>query len=182
MDCYIDYVGLTNCVGAYETAPSGQYINSLAGITWDKVDNLGDAEQRNWRGVWRDVQIQASRRFKIDAMTALNDCYQLNKDCDYETILCDEDNMEKLTVAWMYLLGIYIIQEQLYTPRLNRYTTIDRKQAEDLQKLYQDEYTHFLTQAAALLDVSECELCCGGQIKSVTYFPGLSSPRPFIIP
>jgi hypothetical protein len=172
MDCYIDYVGLTNCVGAYETAPSGQYINTLAGITWDKVDNLGDAEQRNWRGVWRDVQLNASRRFKLDVMTAINGCYRVSKDCDYEAILCDEANMEKLTSAWMYLLGINIMHEQLYTPRLNRYTTIDRKQAEQLRDFYQTEYTAFLQQAAPLLDVSECELCEGGQTTSVTYYPG----------
>ncbi len=173
MDCYIDYIGLTNCVGAYETSPSGQYINTLAGITWDKVDKLGDQEQRNWRGVWRDVQLNASRRFKVDVMTALNGCYKLNKDCNYEDILCNEDNMEKLTVAWMYLLGINIMQEQLYTPRLNRYTTIDRKQAEELRTFYQQEYTAFLGQAAPLLDVSDCELCCGGGIEVVTSFPGL---------
>lgn len=180
MDCYIDYVGLTNCVGLYETAPSGQYINSLAGITWDKVDNLSDTEQRNWRGVWRDVQLNASRRFKLDVMTALNGCYRLSKDCDYEAILCLEANMEKLTVAWMYLLGINIMLEQLYTPRLNRYTTIDYKQAEKLLEFYQGEYAAFLQQAAPLLDVSECELCCGGSMSTVTYFPGLGPCIPII--
>jgi hypothetical protein len=173
VDCYKDYVGLTACFGAYETSPSGQYINSLAGITWDNIDNLADKDQRDFEGVWDDVQANAARRFKLDVMTAINGCYKLNKECDYEAILCDEGNMEKLTAAWMYLLGIHVMHERLYTPRLNRYTTVDRNQAKELLEFYQGEYSEFLKQAVALLDVSECELnCSGGDLESVIYYPG----------
>jgi hypothetical protein len=120
LTCWIDYIGLNNCVGVYNTSPSGHYINSLPGLTWDNIDNIADTEQRTWEGVWADVQQTAIARFYTDALTAIGSCFQLSKDCAYEDILCDEDNMVILTNAWKYLLGAQIMIERMYSPRLNR--------------------------------------------------------------
>jgi len=168
----MDYVGLNNCVGVYNSSPSGQYINTLFGITWENIDALSEDEQQDWEGVWADVQRNAAIRFQLDIKTSINGCYQIDKECDYEAIICDEDNMELLTSAWMYLLGVYIMFERLYTSRLNKYTTVNREDAKELKELYQTEYETFLKQAVLLLDVTSCELCCGGgNPESVVYLP-----------
>lgn len=171
LTCWIDYIGLNNCVGVYGTSPSGHYINSLPGLTWDNIDNIADTEQRTWEGVWADVQQTAIARFYTDALTAIGSCFQLSKDCVYEDILCDEDNMVKLTNAWKYLLGAQIMIERMYSPRLNRYTTVDREQAKELLDHYQVEYETYLKQAVKLLDTTECDLCCGGSVASVVWLP-----------
>lgn len=171
LNCWIDYIGLNHCVGVYNTSPSGHYINSLPGLTWDNIDRIADSEQRTWEGVWADVQQTAIARFYTDALTAIGSCHQLDKECDYETILCDEDNMVILTNAWKYLLGTQVMIERLYSPRLNRYTTVDREQAKELKDFYQSEYENYLQQAVKLIDTSDCTLCCGGQVSNVIWIP-----------
>lgn len=172
LDCYIDWVGLNGCVGAYETANSGQYITSLPGLNLKNINAIADDNQRTWRGVWDDVQQRSARKFYSDLRVGVNDCFQLNTDCDYiEDIFCKEENMELLTGAWMYLLGSEIMLERMYSDRLNFYTTFDRKAAEELKDLYQSEYKDELARAIKTLDTSACELCCGGGLESVVYYP-----------
>lgn len=44
------------------------YINDLAGIEFDNIEELADADQVSWTGVWADVQNRALRRFKLDVL------------------------------------------------------------------------------------------------------------------
>lgn len=64
MECLRDYIGVLGC-GA--TAPAGtKYINSLPGISLESIESLADSEQRNYLGVWNDVQTRALAKFDID--------------------------------------------------------------------------------------------------------------------
>lgn len=153
MQCIIDYIGLQVC--ANQDAPvSGLYINTLPGITLESIEKIAGPDQVTYAGVWRDAQAEAAIRFKIDFIAALNKCYTINRHCDYEDMICD--NVESLTNAWRYLLGNQLMIFRLYSTRLNRFTTIDAKKAEELKDFYQIEYEKSLMQAIDFIDVSGC--------------------------
>lgn len=153
MDCLINYIGFTNCANEQEPE-SGMYINTLPGISLESVDKIANSEQVTYIQVWNDAQSEAAVRFKIDFMAKLNECYTLSSKCDYEEMICD--NIEHLIVAWRYLLGNQIMLYRINSTRLNRFTTIDKKQGEDLAAYYQVEYEKALGVAIKLVDVSSC--------------------------
>jgi hypothetical protein len=170
LDCLIDYIGLNYCsTGAYETPDSGLYLNTLPGITIESMDKIADREQITYLGVWNDVQRSAAIRFKNHVISEVTKCYQLNKDCNYEDLVCE--NKEKLAQSWAYLLANQLMVERIYSTRLNRFTTIDIEQARELKDFYEQEFFKELELAVKLMDVSGCELCCGGSIQSVTWIP-----------
>ena len=168
MDCLIDYIGILVC--GNETSGSGQFINSLPGISLESIDKIADNEQLTYKGVWRDAQIEAWNRFYIDVINELSKCYKLQPYCDYEDIICL--NKTRLITAWKYLLGNQLMIFRLYTQRLNRFTTVDLKQAAELRDFYQAEYEKSLELAAKVMDISSCQCIeCGGNPEVVTWLP-----------
>lgn len=168
MSCLDNYIGLRVC--GNETSDSGQFINSLPGISLESIDKIADAEQITYKGVWADVQAEAWNRFFIDVINELTKCYQLQPYCDYEEIICL--NKSKLITAWKYLLGNQLMLFRLYTTRLNRFTTVDLKQAAELRDHYAVEYENALKLAAKIMDVSACEcMQCGNNPETVYILP-----------
>lgn len=171
LDCLIGYVGLKIC--GDETNISGLWINSLPGISLESIEKIADSEQVSYAGVWRDVQAEAQARFFVDVIDEISKCYQVSPYCDYEAIICG--NKQIIGNAWRYLLGNQLMLFRLYTTRLNRFTTIDLKDAAELRDLYQAEYERSLTQAVKLIDVSGCCLECSGNPETVVWFPGVTN-------
>jgi len=169
MQCFIDYIGLSLCAGAYEAPASGIYINSLPGLSIESIDKVADQEQINYVGVWEDVQTNALQQFKIDIMAEMQKCYQLNCECDYDDLICQ--NVDVLTQSWKYILGIWVLIFRINSNRLNRYTTIDIPQAKELKDFYQAEYEKFLSASVKCMNISSCELCCGGSPEIVVWLP-----------
>lgn len=168
MECLIDYIGIKIC--GNETSGSGQFINTLPGISLESIDKIADSEQITYMGVWRDVQLEAANRFYVDVVNELTKCYELQPYCDYENLICE--NKSKLITAWKYLLGNQLMIERLYSTRLNRFTTIDLKAAAELRDHYQVEYEKSLVLAAKIMNVASCEcMVCGGNPETVTYLP-----------
>ena len=169
MECLKDYIGILVC--ADQTAPeSGVYINSLPGVSLESIDKIANGDQVTYAGVWADVQAQAFVRFKNDFINALNECYTISKHCDYEDMICD--NKEHITTALQYLLGNQLMLFRLYTTRLNRFTTVDIKQAEELRDFYQVEYEKALKTAINFIDVSGCcKTECSNNPQRVTWLP-----------
>lgn len=157
MDCYIDLVGVKGC----GEMPDGGWINTLPGISLESIDNIADSEQITWKGVWNDVQAEAAVQFKLDLIAKINECYDINTDCDYEDIICNEDNILSLTVAWKYRLGVQLMIERLYSTRIN-FVTVNKEEAKELKDFYQVEYEKSLSQAVKFIDLSDCCLKCGG--------------------
>jgi hypothetical protein len=153
MECLFDYIGFLNCASEAEP-PSGMYINTLPGISLESVDKIANTEQVTYRQVWIDAQNEAAIRFKVDFIAELNKCFTISRKCDYEDMICD--NIEYLTVAWRYLLGNQLMLYAITSKRLNRFTTIDKKQAEELAAHYQVEYERALAQAVKIVDISGC--------------------------
>lgn len=169
MDCFIDFVGLSYCPGIYEQPGSGIYLNSLPGISIQSIDAIADSEQTTYLGVWADVQSSAVAQFRIDVISELHKCFKLNRDCDYTTMICE--NRDKLLQAWKYYLAVWLMMFRLNSDRLNRYTTIDKKQAEELKVFYQIEYEKALSQSVLLMNTDECCMECSGNPEIVYQLP-----------
>ena len=76
MDCLIDYIGLAGC--GTNSPASGLYVNSLPGISLKSVEQLADAEQGTYIGVWNDVKLRASKRFALLLNNEFSKEYKLN--------------------------------------------------------------------------------------------------------
>lgn len=169
MDCFIDFVGLSYCAGIYEQPGSGIYLNSLPGISIQSIDAIADSEQVTYLGVWADVQSSAVSQFRIDVISELHKCFKLNRDCDYTTLICE--NRDILIQAWKYSLAVMLMVFRLNSDRLNRYTTIDKKQAEELKAYFQVEYDRALAQGVLLMNTDECCMECGSNPETVYILP-----------
>lgn len=169
MVCFIDYVGLSYCPGIYEQPGSGIYLNSLPGISIQSIDAIADSEQITYLGVWADVQSSAASQFRIDVISELHKCFKLNRDCDYTTLICE--NRDILIQAWKYSLAVWLMMFRLTSDRLNRYTTIDKKQAEEIMGFYQVRYDEALKQSVLLMNTDECCMECSGNPETVYQLP-----------
>lgn len=77
MDCLINYIGIRGCSNT--TSTSGIYINDfLYGLEWRQIDQIADADQQSFVGVWSDVQKRAAARFKVDTNVAMNNKFGAN--------------------------------------------------------------------------------------------------------
>lgn len=169
MNCFINHIGLSLCSGAYESPASGIYINSLPGLSIESLDKIADQEQINYLGVWDDVQTNALAQFRLDLLSEVKKCYQLDNTCDLDEMFCD--NIDDLTMAWKYLLGVWVLMFRINSNRLNRYTTLTIDQAKELMAFYQVKYEQAIAQGVQVMDTSSCELCCGGNPEVVTWLP-----------
>jgi len=170
LTCFIDHIGLSFCNrGVYEVPASGIYLNSLPGINIESIDKIADSEQITYLGVWEDVQNSAVAQFRLDVINEMTKCYKLNKTCVYDDLICE--NVEELTLAWKYLLGVWLMIFRLNSDRVTRYTTVDREQAKELQVFYQLEYEKALKQGVQLMNTDSCCLECGGNPEIVVFLP-----------
>lgn len=169
MECLINYIGLQACANQ-EPSVSGKYINSLPGISLESIDKIANADQASYAGVWRDAQAEAAIEFLDDFKAALSKCYTLNVHCDYAEMICE--NLEHLTRAWRYALGIQLMMYRIHSNRLNRFTTVGLDDAKQLLGLYQAKYEEALQAAIPLIDVSSCcKTECNNNPQSVIWIP-----------
>lgn len=170
MTCFIDHIGLVYCTpGVYDAPASGIYLNSLPGISIKSIDKIADSEQVTYLGVWDDVQKFALAQFRLDVISEMNNCYKLNKDCDYDALICE--NIDELTLAWKYLLGVSLMIFRLNSERINFFTSIGRDEANELKNFYQVEYERSLKQGVLLMNTDSCCLECGSNPEVVIWLP-----------
>lgn len=91
--------------------------------------------------------------------------------CDYAHLVCSD--RELFIGAWMYLLGAELMQERIYSPRINKYTTIDADEAEKLRDLYTGQYENALDDAVIGIQISADDGCidCREIVSRVEYLP-----------
>lgn len=70
MECLRDYIGIRGC--GLTPPVSGIYINSLPGIEFKGIEDLANADQVSFQGVWNDVQERAIERFRLDVLGELS--------------------------------------------------------------------------------------------------------------
>jgi hypothetical protein len=166
MDCLQDYIGIGFCGDA---PASGLYITSLPGITLESIDKIATEDQVTYAKVWEDAQKEAAIRFKSDFIAKVNECFEINTECDYEDFICE--NKDKLVNSWRFLLGNQLMIYRIYSTRLNRFTTIDIEAATELKDYYQSEYDKYLHQEVKFIDFSSCCMPCGGNPQVVHWLP-----------
>ncbi len=78
MDCMVDYVGLFSGCGG-QTPLSGQFLNQLPGIQFANVEEIANADQIDWSGVFSDLQQTTKDTFKEDILAEFAKQYQLKQ-------------------------------------------------------------------------------------------------------
>jgi len=172
INCFLNYVGLAYCemgAGFYDAPISGRYLNKLPGISIEIMDNVADAEQTTFMGLWDDIQSTTIPKFRLDIIEEINKCYQFECDCVYDDLICE--NVEQLGLAWEYKLAQTLMVFIQTSDRVNRWTTVDAARAKTLYEYYGNEYALALKQAVKCLDTSSCCLKCSGNPEFVTWLP-----------
>jgi hypothetical protein len=84
--------------------------------------------------------------------------------CSWDAIVCQNKNV--FARPYWYLHGIELLTEQLYSNKLNQFTTIGLNQADELRKEYQVEYMKALEQISNGFTF-ECDCCieCSGGVQ-----------------
>lgn len=172
MECFIDFIGIK---GGNSTG-EGPYINDLPGITFNMIDKIVDKNDHDsFEDLWREIQRVSLKKFKKDAITKFTAKYVGfccdTEDCDLEKIICD--NKSLFEDAWMYCLGVALMNERMYSSRMNRFTTIDKGQAFELKDYYLAEYEKSINHAIKYLPKEIIEKCfeCRSNIDYVEVLP-----------
>ena len=103
------------------------------------------------------VFIEAIQFDTIANIELTNNLYGFSCDislrCSYDAILCG--NIDIYSDAFIYALGMELMRERIYSDRVNRFTTVDKKRAEELLQFYTDDYTQFLQTANNTIHLSD---------------------------
>jgi len=105
----------------------------------------------------------------------LNNTYglsgQIGTNCGFENVVCA--NKQMVANALLYAHGAELMIERIFSDRLNKYTTIDLKRAQELQKYFAQTAAEEL---AAVLDginmvTWDCCIDCNDQVQLVHQLP-----------
>jgi hypothetical protein len=85
--------------------------------------------------------------------------------CSNDFLICN--NKDLFTTPLLYLLGAECMIERQYSTRLNRFTTIDRDKAVDLEKYFMQEFENEIQVMLDGIDISTQDSCieCNRQIQ-----------------
>jgi hypothetical protein len=105
--------------------------NGWYGITmpWGPPQSMYQGWLRG--GLWDGTNL-------VEGMNFYGMSGQISTGCAFDSILCNKRAAFKL-VLW-YLLGIELMNERIFSERLNRFTTIDMKKAEKMQEYFQEQF------------------------------------------
>lgn len=168
MTCLKNYIQVEGCaapeytytVDGQAAAPSGLYINRHLPITLRSIDKTANEEQVTFLGVWDEVQDRGIVKF---ALRVKHGHQELFSHCVDDAWVCT--NREKLAMALLYFLGGELMQERLYSERINRYTTIDRDKAELMRADFEQEFTLHLKAALHSINAGQHQ-----QLGAVMYY------------
>jgi len=83
MKCFIDYIGLRHCTDV--EPESGFYINDMAGVSLQRMDNISNQEKKSFVGVWEAIQRRAAFELEARILNKFTSYYKINKDLDNST-------------------------------------------------------------------------------------------------
>ena len=129
---------------------------NLAGVNFD-VTNLRNGINRSQGGCTvvcyscgggnRNAELRAGQAVIADTIvesdiTFADDLFGLSGIwsviCSFDSLVCN--NKEAFTTSLWYLLGIEMMNERLYSARLNEFTSFDRNKAKELRNMYEVKY------------------------------------------
>jgi hypothetical protein len=152
VNCLTGYIGISPAVGEVE---SNLYLTELSGITLNNLEGIAEKqkEQPNFEAVFHDCEKRAVLSFKASFTARINDCYHICDSGLVECLVCE--NRERLAPALWYAIGAEVMIERQGSDRLNRFTTIDRKKAGDLQSFFEERYAYELNNAVKSINPNE---------------------------
>lgn len=137
-----DLVAGWNDVNIYQSFPS-QYI--FVGYDGSSVTSLSKSILGEYNLFGYGVQgfiMGASSNLTFTNMTESTETSGLSvvwgTRCSFTSVVCS--NKDVFTSAWWYLLGVEMMNERLTTERINSFTTINLKKAEELKAMYECMY------------------------------------------
>lgn len=95
MDCLKNYIGINGC--NTQTPESGLYINSLPGISLKSIEALADEDQKNYLGVFNDIDLRASKKIDIEVASVFAKKYKkksINQTIDLTTYIDRDVNVD----------------------------------------------------------------------------------------
>lgn len=94
-----------------------------------------------------------------------------NYECSVSNFVCQR--IDSFKDAFLYKLGIEFCNERIYSDRINRYTLVDREDAEKLRIDFKMEYDEHITNALKDLRVDESDECfeCNKAVNYKTMIP-----------
>lgn len=99
----------------------------------------------NQSGVVLDSRHTSNNTFGIKAEVSLR--------CLHESIICA--NVDVYSDAYLYALGVELMRERLFSDRVNRFTTVDKKKAQELLDLFNEDYFSFLKTANETISIKD---------------------------
>jgi hypothetical protein len=160
-DCLIGLIGIREGDGV--TPPeSGLYITSLPDITLSEISKISKTpvseemeEDDVIDSIWEIIENRGILKFRTLFISEMGKCWKVSKQELAECLIC-ENSMLLATPLW-YLLGAELMWERINTPRLNRFTTIDKAQAKVLRGELMELFHTELTTAVAGINIRESE-------------------------
>lgn len=149
MDCLKGYIGMSESVGEAE---SGLYLNALPGISMNSIDKIADCDQKDYEGVFKDVEQRSILKFRTLFTRELNQCFRISKRDIVECLICE--NRELLAVPLWYLMGAEFMLERKDSERTNKFTTVGKKGAKETYEEFMETFESELRTAVAGIDIN----------------------------
>lgn len=153
MYCLKGYIGLSASI---KVVDSGLYLNALPGITFSSIMGIVDDEQKDYDGLMIDIEARAIPKFRTFFTRELNSCFRLSKREIVECLICE--NRELLAVSLWYLMGSELMVEKIRSERTNRFTTVNKKDNQELSNEFMETFFTELGVAVAGIDINS-SLC-----------------------
>ena len=146
-DCLKDFIVIKS--DSVTSSPSGLFINVDLPITLDMMQKIKEADQADLAAMWSEIQDRALKKFAIRVKLGYRELFGMFRLPDdwFDT------NKDNLAVPLLYYLGSELMVERIFSTRINRYTTIDVKKAQDLKALFDQEFPVQLKAALEIINV-----------------------------
>lgn len=149
MDCLKGIIGINSNVG---TATSGLYITDLPDISLAKLSRLTDEDSDDITLLFEEIEKRSVLKFVTLFTIEINRCWKISNREKIQCLICE--NVTLLSVALWYLMGSEVINEQINSPRLNKYTTVDKGKAKELYAQFYEDFISELHIAVSGIDIS----------------------------
>lgn len=140
------------------------YDATLVESVWHDISNAGlwsdcgDCGYLNLKGV---KSTSLSTTLKYSDVSLGNNIYGISAvfsvECTFQSLVCNSKH--HFLDSWWKLCGAETMQERIYSPRKNIFTTIERKRGQELLNHYEVEYEAALKLAVNGLQLNPSDCC-----------------------
>jgi hypothetical protein len=156
--------GLIGFSSKLSEVESGLYLDSLPDVSLTLLDKLTADGDNDFTDLWTRIEDRSIKKFRTLFINAINKCHKIHNIEVCECLI--ESNYLVFSIALWYLMGAELMFERYNSSRLNKYTTIDRPKAKELNTAFMEMFTDELTVGVNSIDVNDNE--CSDEIQQET--------------